>query len=125
MTDFLTNPIAYLESTDYDKDGNLVNADILSGKNIVVMIQASWCPHCTSAKPEFQKFANKHADKVFCATIQVDGERDGEKKLSSLIEELFPKLRGYPDYALYKNLKLVDNQITGRKVEHLEKFAEI
>lgn len=125
MSDFLKYPVFNLEHKDYDDKGNLINPDIPIDKIVVVMLQASWCPHCTSAKPEFQKFANKYADKVFCATIQVDGDRDGEKKLAEDLEELIPGIRGFPEFLCYKKGKRQEKEITGRTVKDLEKFAEI
>lgn len=86
------------------------------------MAQATWCPHCTNAKPAFQEFANKHNGKVFVATMQSDGDRPGEKGISALISKINPKFRGFPEYLLFMNGKFVPKEIKGRKVADLEAF---
>ena len=120
---YLYRPIAYLEDHDFDDQGNLVNPQIPENKPVVIMLQSSWCPHCTNSKPDFQKFANSNSDEVFCATIQADGERDSEKKLGERIEVLKPDFVGFPDYLLYINGQRIDKEITGRNEKALKKFA--
>ena len=115
--------IGYLEDHDFDSKGNMVIPDIPMDALIVIMVQASWCPHCLAAKPEFQKFAEKHKGKVICLTIQADGDRESEKKLGNRINILNPRFRGFPDYMLFKSGKLIEREIKGRTVEHLEEFA--
>jgi len=120
----LNRPIAYLEDQDFDTNGNLI-APIPKNIPVVVILQANWCPHCENAKPAFQQFANKHKGKVFSATIQADGERNSEKKLGERIKQLKPNFRGFPDYLLILNGKIVNKEVEGRSVEALEKFAGI
>lgn len=122
MTD-LKRPIAYLEDKDFDSQGNIVNSDIPKNVPVIIMIQASWCPHCESAKPAFQNFAKKYEGKVFCATIQADGERESEKALGKRVSSIKKGFRGFPEYLKYQAGIQVDEQITGRNVENLEKFA--
>ena len=120
------NNVAYLEESDFDTKGNLINPDIPHNKPVVVMMQASWCPHCKHATPDFDKFAELTKGKVFCATIQSDGDRESEKTLGKRIKETIKSnFRGFPDYALYKNGKRVDVEISGRSVEDLKKFAGV
>jgi thiol-disulfide isomerase/thioredoxin len=119
----LTKPIAYLEDSDFDENGNITNNDIPSNIPVVVMLQSSWCPHCTTAKPAFQKFANASEGAVFCATIQSDGEKDSEKKLGKRISSIKSNFRGFPDYVLFMNKKIVDKEIGGRSVDDLKKFS--
>jgi len=123
--DVLHRPIAYLENNDFNENGDLINPQIPKNIPTVIMFQASWCPHCTAAKPAFQKFANKHEGRVFCATIQADGERESEKALSRRATQFIPGFRGFPEYVLYINGKYVPKQITGRDVRHLEQFAGV
>lgn len=115
--------VAYMEDDDFDKDGNLINTEIPNNMPVVIMLQASWCPHCISAKPAFQEFADKYKGKVFCATIQSDGDRPSEKALGKRVDVIKPGFRGFPDYALYKNRKYVDKQISGRGVQDLVVFS--
>jgi len=121
----LVRPVAHLEDHDFDSQGNLVNPDIPRDQVVVVMAQASWCPHCTTAKPHFQEFANKHQGKMFCATIQADGDRESEKKLGQRMKKLKPNFRGFPDYMLFVGGKRVNKEVKGRNVEHLEEFSGV
>ena len=125
MAKYLNKPVAYLETTDFDKHGNLIASGIPRNIPVVIMLQSSWCPHCTSAKTDFQAFAHATEGSVFCATIQVDGDRDSEKALGKRVKTLKPKFRGFPDYLLYKNGKRIDRDIQGRSVPHLRDFSRV
>lgn len=116
-------PVHYLENQDINSQGDLVVPQIPKNMPVVIMVQASWCPHCTNAKPAFQEFAEKYKDKVFVATIQADGERDTEKQLGKRINNIKKTFRGFPDYLLFYNGKMVDKEIGGRSVDDLAKFA--
>lgn len=116
--------VAYLEDSDFDKNGNIINPDIPRNIPVVVMMQASWCPHCKHATPDFDKFAELSQGKVFCATIQSDGERESEKVLGKRIKETIePNFRGFPHYTLYNGRMRVNAEISGRSVGDLKKFA--
>jgi len=121
----LTKPIAYLEDPDIDKNGDIINSEIPTHIPVVIMIQATWCPHCQNAKGSFQDFANKNKGKVFCATIEANGERKSEQELGKRVSSFIKDFRGFPHYALYINGKLQDKEIEGRSVQHLEKFCGI
>ena len=125
MSKYFDKPVAYLEDQDFDKDGNLIARGVPKDKPVVVMLQASWCPHCTSARPEFQAFADATAGHVFCATVQADGEFPSEKALAKRIKTLKPNFRGFPDYILYKNGRRIDREIKGRDVRSLRDFSTI
>lgn len=120
---YLNKPVAYLQKQDFDEEGNLINPDIPKNIPVVIMLQAAFCGYCTQAKPAFQQFANKYQGKVFCATIQADGDVSGEKELGTMLNKIDPKFRGFPSYVKYLNGKLVSSDIQGRGVEHLEIFA--
>jgi thiol-disulfide isomerase/thioredoxin len=113
MTD-LAPPIIYLESTDFDNNGNLKKKLNLPA---VVMIQANYCGHCTQAKPAFQSFADESNKKVLCFAIEADVKQDSWKKLLNLIK---PSFQGFPDY-LYVGNK--SKNIKGRSVDNLKDFA--
>lgn len=119
---YLNHPIAYLVDSDLDQEGNLINPDIPKDKPVIIMIQANFCGHCTKAKPEFQKFAEKNKGKVFAATIQGDGKEKGEPELSKRLSNIFPDFRGFPEYVKYNNGKFEGTHDGGRSVEDLEKF---
>ena len=92
--------VAYLEDQDFDEAGNFINQQ-LKGRPVMVMIQASWCGACTSAKPQFQAFADNVAGDVVAATIQIDGDRDSERRLAGRLSTVYPeKLAGVPSYML-------------------------
>ena len=125
MTKYLDKPVAYLEDKDFDDEGNLIAQNIPSGIPVIIMLQSSWCHQCNSAKVEFQNFADATVGKVFCATIQIDGDRESEKTLGKRVKTLKPKLRGFPDYLLYKNGMRIVKEIQGRDVRHLRDFSQI
>lgn len=125
MSIYLNKPIAYLEDDDFDAQGNLVNNKIPKDIPVVIMFQASWCPHCTNAKPVFQEFAKQYDGRVFVATIQSDGERESEKLLGKRATKFKKDFKGFPDYMLYIGGKPIDKQISGRDIESLKKFAGV
>ena len=128
MSKYLNKPIAYLQDSDIDSVGNLINPKIQKNKPVILLIQANYCGYCTQAKPDFQKFANENTDKVFCVTIQGDPDdtsMEGEKQLVSRLKNIKPNFKGYPDYVLYINGKKVNKEITGRDIKSLEQFAGI
>lgn len=118
-------PIMYLEDTDFQGNNLVLPDNIQNQKNVVVMFQTSWCPHCTSAKPAFQKFADDYQSKIICATVQGDGEREGEKALGKKVKQFIPNFRGYPDYCLFVKGKPVNKQIKDRSVQGLIEFANL
>ena len=123
--EYFSKSIGYLEDQDFDKEGNLIVQEIPSNIPVVIMLQSSWCPHCTEAKIDFQEFADATEGRVFCATIQADGEHPSEKLLGERIKSLKPNFRGFPDYLLYVNGTRVDKEIAGRDVKHLRDFSII
>lgn len=119
-------PIMYLDDNDFQGDKLVLPNNIQNQKNVVVMLQTSWCPHCTHAKPAFQQFAEKYQGKVICATIQADGDTDAEKKLGKRIDQIVPDFQGFPDYCLFVNGKLDKNKkISSRDLQGLVAFANL
>lgn len=92
----LRRPVAYLLASDFTKDGNLVPS-LLSNGPVFVMIQATFCGHCTTAKPEFQKIAQENI--VKCMTIQ--GDEPKQKELVDKLDIIYPGFQGYPSYMLF------------------------
>jgi len=121
----LKKPVAYLENQDIDKNGDINNSEIPRHIPVVVITQATWCPHCQIAKKAFQEFANKNKGKVFCATIEANGQLKSEQELGKRVPSFIKNFRGFPHYTLYINGKLQDRKIEGRSVQHLEKFCGI
>ena len=119
----LYHPVWYLEDKDINSKGELV---VFPDKNVVVMLQTSWCPHCTNAKPAFQQFAEQYQDQIICATIQADGDTEEEKKLGKRIKQILPSFQGFPDYCLFVNGKLdKTKKIKSRDVAGLVEFANL
>jgi len=120
---YLNKPVAYLVDSDFDNNGNLVNPEIPKDIPVLIMVQANFCGHCTHAKPEFKKLADENNNKIFCATIQGDGQEKGEKELGQRLSNMFHKFRGFPEYMLYKNGKFVKQHEGGRSSNELKEFV--
>ena len=50
----LRRPVGYLEASDFDEAGNLINPTLMN-KPVLIMVQAEFCGYCTKAKPGFQQ----------------------------------------------------------------------
>ena len=115
----------YLEDSDFDKEGNIVQPSIKTGvKAVVVMIKSNGCGHCVAALPALEDFAKKHGKDYFVAICQADGK---DKVSSETIKNVGKKtFLGFPHYTLFtKDGKNLENEkIEGRGVEDLVKFAE-
>ncbi len=120
--DYLTRPVAYLDSTDFDDEGNLINSQI-PDLPVFIMFQANFCGYCKLAKPAFQEFAVRNQDKIFVATIQADSEIPEVQQLRTKVQKIYPNLIGFPSYLVcYRGKKIVYSG--GRKLEDLQKFAD-
>ena len=120
--EYLTPPVAYLDSTDFDDDGNLTNKQLLeSNLPIFVMIQAVFCGHCTRAKPWFQEFAQQNVGKVICCSIQGDSDMKSVKELTSRLNKICPDFVGYPSYVVFNKGQKTRYE-SGRKTENLQSF---
>lgn len=120
---YLLSPVIYLESKDFTSSGNL---KYFKDKTCVIMVQANYCGHCTTAKPEFQKFAENNKS-VVCLTIQGDGDDPGSdelKKLNNLVTKIKPGFQGFPDYYLFQGGQFVEKEINGRTEAALEEFIK-
>jgi thiol-disulfide isomerase/thioredoxin len=115
----LKHPIGYLERADFSDSGDLIGQ--LGGKPVFVMIQGNYCGGCTSAKPDFQRLGNDGV--VTCMTIQVDGEKQSEKDLSSILNNIYPNLETIPSYILYVKGKRIPYKGNDRSVTALKQFV--
>ena len=117
--------VHYMQDFDFNKKGKLTNKQIPKDMLVLIMIQASWCKFCKDAKPAFQDFANIMSDKVFCATIQINGHLYPETEIP--LGERFKKLKifnGVPEYVLYKNGRHIATlNSNNRDVNELTKFC--
>ena len=121
----LDKNVAYLEDPDVGKNGKIINTDVPKDIPVVIMIQATWCGHCKNALPAFQEFANATVGKVFCATIQIDGERPSEVALGKRLKIIDPSFSGFPHFSLFVAGNYVEKMINGRTVKDLREFATI
>ena len=127
MTDakklYLTKPIAYLTSKDFDNNGDLTNPQI-KDKTVIILCQTNWCGYCSMIKPTYQKLADKNDNNFVCATLQVDGERSDEKELNDIIKKVDKSFRGFPHIMLYKNGKYNKTFEGKRDLKSLEDFVK-
>ena len=123
MTKYLVHPVAYLQVSDFNSNGQLTNPLLTKGR-VFIMLQAIFCGHCTTSKPAFQQLTNKYSGKgnVIFATVQGDGTEKGEKDLSQMMTKLIPGFKGFPTYVLYENGSFKTTFEGGRSVEAMEKF---
>lgn len=112
-------PVVYLEDSDFSRDGHLVMPENYKNVPVMVMVQATWCPHCVHAKPDFQAFAKKYKGRVLTATIQADGGKEQQRALARRLESIIPGFRGFPHLLIYVNGRPV-KQVDGRSLSDLE-----
>ena len=98
---YLNDNIYYLQMKDFDNKGKMIS-NIPSDKLVMIMIQSNFCGHCTVAKPEYKKFADENMGNVICCTIQADGNEEGEKELSKILDKIDDKFQGFPHYVVYR-----------------------
>lgn len=121
--------VYFLENQDFDANGNLVGFAKLGKptKPCLVLVYASWCGHCKTFKPEFQKFANRiksMGEPLYVCAIQADGKRTPEEmELSKKIKQLIPGFMGFPDCCLYVDGKVSKKFQDQRTEAALMKFC--
>jgi len=104
--------VAYLEIQDFNSDGS-IKPYVGKGKPILLMGQGNFCPHCRTAKPALQQFANSQ-NQVVVATILSDGDKS-EKEASKFFKVWNPQHRGIPAYfGFSSDGKFKKNHQTGR-----------
>ena len=122
---YLNDTVGYLQNSDFDNAGDIINPSIPKDIPVIIMIQGNFCGYCTQAKPAFKEFADRNRGKVFCATIQGDGKEPGEKELGARIKTIDPNFQGYPSYVKYMGGKRVSTDIKGRDMAALQAFASV
>lgn len=115
-------PVAYLEIDDFDPASGMLKG-VFKTTPTLVMIQANYCGACTRSKPEFQKLAEKNP--IFkLATVQLDGEKESERKVANILDKISPNLSSIPSYILFVNNKKIVYSGTSRTSEDLYKFVQ-
>ena len=120
--DYLTRPVVYLDSNDFDDEGNIINPNIPKDKPVFIMFQANFCGFCKMAKPDFQEFAEKNTN-FFVATIQADSQNPDVANFKNKINKIYPDLVGFPSYMFYaQGKRIIYNG--GRSYKDLQTFAD-
>ena len=120
--DYLTRPVVYLDSTDFDDEGNIINPLIPKDKPMFIMLLANFCGFCKMAKPDFQEFAEKNPNFIV-ATIQADSTIPEVANLKNKMNKIYPELVGFPSYMLYvEGKRIIYNG--GRTLKDLQSFAD-
>ena len=120
--DYLTRPVVFLYSNDFDDEGNIINPDIPKDKPIFIMIQSNFCGFCKMAKPDFLEFAEKNPN-CFVATIQADSKRPDVANFKNKIQKIYPDLVGFPSYMIYaQGKRIIYNG--GRSYKDLQTFMD-
>lgn len=69
-------PIPAPDFTVTDNEGNEVSLYDFAGKPVIINFSTSWCPHCISEKPVFQKAYDKYGDKINFLMVDLVGNRE-------------------------------------------------
>ena len=93
---FTSKAVVFLEMGDFNPD---LTFKYKLTKPMLLMIGGSFCPHCTHAAPDFNKFALSSKDKMTCAVLQIDGSKK-EQELGKLISDNI-KFRGVPAFLIF------------------------
>jgi len=121
---YLTRPVSYLDTNDFDENGIITNKDINTNLPVFIMIQALWCPHCTHAKPHFQKFAENNKNKVICCSIQADANIPAVKEFfNNKLKNMCPNFQGFPTYIVQHKGQNIEYE-NGRKTEDLQSYLD-
>jgi thiol-disulfide isomerase/thioredoxin len=101
MKYFTSQNIYYLEEDDfllYKIQPAYINGRTLFDEMTIVLIQGNYCGYCTRFKPVFQRVADELSMYGDFATIQIDGEQQGEQIFQGdyLDDVLGFPLRGVP-----------------------------
>lgn len=84
-------------------------------KSVFVMVYATWCGHCTSLKPEYEKVAQTFAgnDKIVIARLDAPANEDLARNTLSI--------RSFPTLFFYKNGQKTDYS-GARSQQGIEEF---
>ena len=112
------NPVSYKENTN----SSSMNSG-MTGKEVELLrFSASWCPHCKSSKPDWEKLETEYEGKlvngykiIFTEVDCTHESPDVEKMMNRY------KIEGFPTTKLIKDNKVYDFEAKPTK-ENLDKF---
>jgi len=113
----LKPPIQYMEISDFTPNGDVDPS--LDREPLFVMIQTSYCGHCRTSKPDFQRLADSRI--VNCMTIQADGRYKGEAELARILDRVYPDFKGFPSYMLFFRGRKIPYE-GGRDYQSMKEF---
>lgn len=103
---------------------DVANANRQSTDVMIYFFNVDWCPHCKTAKPEWDKFKNKmngkevNGYKIVCVDMNCTDETP---EITQIINEF--KIEGYPTVKMVKDEQKIDFDSKITK-ETLEVFVE-
>jgi len=109
---YLSNSIKYDSNREHNKDLNgELNGENESANKIahLMLFYVDWCPHCKTAKPEWNALKEEYDGKNINGYIVVFEEYNCTDE-SSEVEELINKykIEGYPTIKLIKDNQVVE-----------------
>lgn len=125
MSEFLVKPVRYLQITDFDANGNLINPKIPKNVPVFILIQSSNCGWCVKTKPIYQMFANNDptSQNYFATTIQIDSSKPKETEFRNFVNKIDESIQGWPHIVVYYNGKRMTYD-GNRTAEDFKKFAD-
>jgi thiol-disulfide isomerase/thioredoxin len=119
--------IGHLQDVDFTRNGSLNTQEIGSGNlPVLIMVYGSYCGHCKTAKPDFERVARDFHNKgIFICALMTDDKDPKTKKLMTRFPQILDghkiSFSGVPTYLLWKNGKLVEYE-GGRDYNSIVKF---
>jgi thiol-disulfide isomerase/thioredoxin len=87
--------VPYLQEQDVKDNGDL-QPSVCKGLPTLLLVQANFCPHCTHAKPDFQRLLDSK-NKFTIVTIQGDGDSSDK----AAYQKLSRNVAGFPTYLVF------------------------
>jgi thiol-disulfide isomerase/thioredoxin len=107
-----------------DKYSDVANADKRSNEIIIYFFNVDWCPHCKTAKPEWEKFAKLYEGKekgeyvIKCVNYNCTDETS---EVTQTINKY--NIDSYPTVKMVKDGQIIDFDAKITR-DHLEQFVE-
>lgn len=92
----------YVENRNYSSNENMKSAEI-------ILFYVDWCPHCKTAKPEWDKVKEQYQGKIINGYTIIFTEQnctDESKENEELLNKF--KIEGYPTIKLIKDNQVIE-----------------